>query len=48
MIEAFRIYFVAFYAVRLAVFLFRVLPGNFRNRPAEHQTQGFRRWLPAV
>ena len=48
MIEAFRIYFVAFYAVRLAVFLFCVLPGNFRNRPAAYQPQGFRRWLPAV
>jgi protein-S-isoprenylcysteine O-methyltransferase Ste14/SAM-dependent methyltransferase len=48
MIEALRIYFVAFYAVRLAVFLFRVLPGNFRNRPVEHQTQGLRGWLPAV
>lgn len=48
MIEALRLFFLAFYAIGIAVLVVRVLPLALRSAPAERRADGMSRYLPFV
>jgi hypothetical protein len=44
--EALRLFFLAFYAIGVVVFMLRVLPLAFRSAPAERRAEGLNLCLP--
>ena len=48
MTRTFAAFFIAYYAVRIAVFVFRVMPGTLEKPPAEYESKAWMRGLPVV
>ena len=48
MTRTFAAFFIAYYAVRIAVFVFRVMPGTLEKARAEYESKASMRGLPAV